>query len=140
MEYNNLVETQVNDWKIMWVSSHFKPNVFDNITPQQKINHFPGSTGITHKDSLAQNIRKQKTKFGEDYNFTPETFVLPEEYAEAREKIEKIGGIWICKPYSQSQGKGIFLVDNSSQIPENTNCIISQYIGNPLFISILTIK
>ncbi len=74
------------------------------------MNHFPGSTELTHKDRLAVNIGKQRELFGAEYEFTPETFVLPEDYATAREKVATEGGMWICKPYAQSQGKGIYLV------------------------------
>ena len=112
MEYNSISETETHDWRVMWVSGHFKPNVFEGITPQQKINHFPGSTEITHKNTLAENIRRQKTLFGADYEFSPETYILPNEYEAARHRINHDGGVWISKPYSQSQGKGIYLVSS----------------------------
>ena len=35
---------------------------------------------------------------------------LPEEYDLAYNTIKKEGGLWISKPYSQSQGRGIYLV------------------------------
>ena len=106
----DLVETESYDWRVLWVSGCFKPTVFENLNVSQKINHFPGSTELTHKDRLAFNIRKKKQKYGADYDIIPETFILPEEYDKAFTKIKNEGGLWISKPYSQSQGKGIYLV------------------------------
>ena len=104
------METETHDWRILWASVGFKPSIFENLTVTQKINHFPGSTELTHKDRLAFNIRKKKEKHGSEYDIIPDTFILPEEYDLAYSTIKKEGGLWISKPYSQSQGRGIYLV------------------------------
>jgi len=111
MEYNNIYETEGHDWRIMWASGHFKTNVFENLMFYQKINHFPGSTELTYKNRMAVNLRKQREKYGDEYDIFPETYVLPDDYAEAYSSVEKgKGGLWISKPYSQSQGRGIYIV------------------------------
>lgn len=105
-----MIETEGSDWRILWVSGAFRPSVFDNMQANQKINHFPGSTELTHKDRLAFNLRKKREKFPSEYDIAPETFILPDEYGQCYNRILETKGIWICKPYAASQGKGIFLV------------------------------
>lgn len=107
------METEANDWRVLWASGGFKPSVFENMSATQKINHFPGSTELTHKDRLAFNIRKKKEKYGMEYDIIPDTFILPDEYSAAYDCIKELGGVWICKPYALSQGRGIFLVSSS---------------------------
>ncbi len=110
MEVNNIHETTGSDWRIIWVSKHVnKMAVFEGLSSLQKVNHFPASIQLTHKDKMAWNIKRKKKKFPEDYNFLPETFILPQEAKLAEAKI-KSGDIWILKPFASSQGKGINLV------------------------------
>ena len=74
------------------------------------MNHFPGSTELTHKNKLALNIRAMKDLFTDDYKIIPETYILPDEYDLAYEAMKTQGGLWISKPYAYSQGRGIHLV------------------------------
>ncbi len=57
--------------------------MYENLNESQKINHFVNSTEITRKDRFCQNIYKMQNKFGKNqFNFIPETYSLPDEYAE----------------------------------------------------------
>lgn len=49
------------------------------------------------------------------------------------EKSKK--NLWIVKPASSSQGKGIFMIDDVSEVPLNEQMVISRYIENPLLIN-----
>lgn len=42
--------------------------------------------------------------------------------------------MWIVKPQSSSQGKGIFMIDDINEVPINESLVISRYIDNPLLI------
>ena len=89
-------------------------------------------TQLTRKDNLAKNLKRyrktlEKELAGPDELpmwFFPQTFQMPIEFSLFKEEFVKNPGvIWIMKPASRSQGKGIFLVNKLSSVnkwnPEN---------------------
>ncbi|OMJ67162.1 hypothetical protein SteCoe_35753 [Stentor coeruleus] len=131
------VSTDCHDWNIMWVGSSGQNYLYEGLNEFQKINHFPNSFELTRKDKMYININAQATNYGkEDYNFIPETFLLPEQYNDFYAAFHRNkGSMWIHKPNGSSQGKGIFLVSSPNDIPLNTACVVSKYISNPLLIN-----
>lgn len=55
---------------------------------------------------------------GQIYDFTPTTFILPNEYKKFVEEFTKADGkqIWICKPTDLSRGRGIFLITDIGEL------------------------
>lgn len=43
--------------------------------------------------------------------------------------------MWIIKPQNSCQGKGIYIIDDISEVPIDESCIISRYIPNPFLIN-----
>lgn len=83
MATHGFLPTEGNDWNLCWTSVSLgnKPQIYDAMLDHQKINHFQGSTELTRKDRLAENIYRMKQKFGnQDFDFVPETFQLPDEF------------------------------------------------------------
>ena len=82
-------------------------------------------------------------KFGrEEFNIIPDTYILPDEFADfysqfhslrSKEQVNR----WIIKPSNSSQGKGIYLIDDISEVPIDESCIVSRYINNPMLINSL---
>ena len=68
------------------------------------------------------------------FNFIPKTFLLPNEYIYLEAEMDKDKEkIWIAKPAASSQGKGIIVTKQISDIPNKGNpYIVSEYINNPL--------
>jgi tubulin polyglutamylase TTLL6/13 len=52
--------------------------------PYQKINHYPGMYVVTRKNHLARNLMRMKKAFPEEYNFFPQTWLLPQDAGEFR--------------------------------------------------------
>lgn len=52
------------NWVIMWSSGSIKSGIYQSLTKNQYVNHFPRSTEITRKDSLYKNIIRMQSLFG----------------------------------------------------------------------------
>jgi tubulin polyglutamylase TTLL6/13 len=83
----------------------------------QKINHFPSMYQICRKNLLAKNLKRMERIFGNEYMFSPPTWVLPHDIVELKNYIEKKKTLsMIVKPESSSQGKGIFITKKLEDI------------------------
>ena len=134
--------TESHDWNILWFAQSGKPYLYDGLNEYQKINHFPSSYEITRKDKLCLNVLKMQEKFGKrNYFIIPDTFLLPDEFADFFAEFHQVKSsegrkpLWIVKPNNGSQGKGIYLIDDINDIDLDESCIISKYIPNPLLIN-----
>jgi len=139
LELGGFAATDSHDWNVLWANSSPKPYLYEGLNEHQRINHFPKSNEITRKDLLCANLVKMQATYGkEHFGFVPDTFILPDEFADfCAEFNADPGSLWIVKPSASSQGRGIFLVDNLVDVPLDDNCIISRYISNPLLLNTL---
>ena len=48
----------------------------------QRLNHFKATGNITRKDKLLLALRKMSVVFGRIYDFSPVSFILPNEYTK----------------------------------------------------------
>jgi hypothetical protein len=82
--------------------------MYENLTEYQKINHFINSAELTRKDRFNYNVGKLQQKFGKNhFDFLPETYSLPEEYADFlkafnQRKNDDDKNMWIVKPTASS--------------------------------------
>jgi tubulin polyglutamylase TTLL6/13 len=68
---------------------------------------------------MSRKLKKMRKIFPEDYDFFPQTFILPVEFTDFRKAFhEKRSRVWIVKPEASSQGRGIFLVKDPSEIEQ----------------------
>lgn len=154
--YNNCVllalqrrkwqRTDESDWNILWADRDWA-EICDKLKlmPGQRVNHFRNHTELTRKDRLAKNLKQYRKALGveECPEFFPQTFQLPNEHSIFRTEFQKYPNtLWIMKPASRSQGKGIFLVQSlgavSKWVPENSGqvepYVIQRYIDRPLLL------
>jgi len=136
-EKAGLGPTAQQDWSVLWCNGALKENFYRNLSPFQKINHFPSITEITRKDKLCANMVEMQEVYGRKaFEFIPDTYVLPEEFADFYAHFHNDReSSWIVKPPASSQGKGIFIVNSVNQVPLDQQLIISKYIQNPLLIN-----
>ena len=128
-------------WNLYW--SYCPPNIdFSNLFAFQKVNHLINNRIVHRKDLLHKHImrvRKLNKKCNEFFDIMPLTFLLSKEYVNFVEEFHKIKdtddfNIWIVKPVGKSRGKGIFLIDNISDVPLNDTFLVQKYLTNPLLL------
>ena len=83
LENAGFAHTDSHNWNLMWLGTNAQSYLYEGLNEYQRINHFPSSHEITRKDKLSLNILRMQQTYGEDaYDFVPQTFVLPEEFAD----------------------------------------------------------
>jgi tubulin polyglutamylase TTLL5 len=136
LEMRGFYCTDSHDWNLMWVGTAPPLYMFEGLNEFQRINHFPASTEITRKDRLCSNLKELEEKFGrESFDFTPKTYVLPQEFEAFEKHFAEEEGWWIIKPCCSSQGRGIYIVDALEDVPRDEALVISRYVANPLLVN-----
>ena len=123
--------TLSNDWDIMWRDGSVSLSLLSQMSPSQKINHFPGMFEISRKNFLAKNLNKFREAFPEDYDFYPKTWILPQDFSSFKSTLTDNTTL-IVKPEASSQGKGIYLINKAEDIGNIHNTVAQCYITNPL--------
>lgn len=133
---HGLTETDGDqNFNILWTGVHMKPDILRNLTPYQRVNHFPRSYELTRKDRLYKNIEKMQHLRGfKHFDIVPQSFVLPIEYRDLVSAHNKYRGPWIVKPAASSRGRGIFIVNSPDQICPDEQVLVSKYVADPLCI------
>ena len=128
-------------WNLYW--SYCPPNIdFSYLFAFQKVNHLINNRIVHRKDLLHKHImrvRNLNKRNNEIFDIMPLTFLLSKEYVNFVEEFHKLKetddfNIWIVKPVGKSRGKGIFLIDNISDVPLNDTFLVQKYLSNPLLL------
>lgn len=123
------------EYNLLWTGCHIKPDVLRNMLSYQRVNHFPRAYELTRKDRLYKNIEKmQRSKGLKQFDFIPQTFVMPTEYKELCTLHYRNRGPWIIKPVASSRGRGIHIVSSPDQVPLDEPVVVAKYVANPLLI------
>eukprot|EP00928_Gymnodinium_smaydae_P041864 TRINITY_DN28276_c0_g3_i2.p1 TRINITY_DN28276_c0_g3~~TRINITY_DN28276_c0_g3_i2.p1 ORF type:complete len:1092 (+),score=149.75 TRINITY_DN28276_c0_g3_i2:89-3364(+) len=123
------------NWCVKWCGAKMKEIEYANLMDFQRVNHFPHSTELTRKDTMYRHLDAMAHVFGkEDFDFLPETYVLPEQSEAFRAEYARRQGLWIVKPTNQACGKGIFILRDLADLPLNRSAVVSRYVDNPLLI------
>jgi hypothetical protein len=107
-------------WDLFWRPGRFTMAEYGQASMQKRVNHLPKTTGITKKDALLRNLRRMRNLHGSVFNFFPDSFILPTEYASMVRSVDRLNEadrpIWIVKPTDSSQGRKIFLIRDVHEI------------------------
>ncbi|KAI6654263.1 hypothetical protein LOD99_662 [Oopsacas minuta] len=125
------------DW-IGYFGKHMKAATFKSIKPFQKVNHLPGSFHMGRKDSMWKSIIRMQARFSKkEFDFVPQTFILPAEYEAFKHDYESKGSKarWIMKPPASARGIGVQMVKKFNLVPRNRSILVQQYISNPMLIN-----
>uniref|UniRef100_A0AAX7UZV8 Tubulin tyrosine ligase-like family, member 11 n=1 Tax=Astatotilapia calliptera TaxID=8154 RepID=A0AAX7UZV8_ASTCA len=128
---------------IYWHGVSFHDN--ENIVSGQ-VNKFPGMIEMLRKINLSRAVRTMQELFPEEYDFYPRSWILPEEYQQfttqihmVKEKDATVNPTFIVKPDGGSQGDGIYLIRDPSDLKLMTGSqakqgVVQEYIQKPLLI------
>jgi len=148
-----------SEWNFYWASvgtvkQIFNPEFGYRLNDMQIINHYPNHFELTRKDLMVKNIKRyfkdlmrEQSPGSLPADFVPVTYLLPADYTLFVEEFRRNpNAMWIMKPTSRSQGKGIFIINKLAQIkkwstqsrwaqmPLKEAYVISRYVENPLLI------
>lgn len=119
------------NWDIFWADSGMTPEFLSSLSVTQRVNHFLGMYNICRKSTLGMHLKRFQKEFPEHFNFFPQTWMYPAEFhdilefqkkktekrkekieegkmTEAQSELDPVA-LYICKPESGSQGRGIFI-------------------------------
>ncbi|CAN0147841.1 unnamed protein product, partial [Ectocarpus fasciculatus] len=124
---------------LFWVDVSTIHERLRSVLPWQIVNHFPGMTNIARKNRMGQNLNKFQKLFPREFNFYPKTWVLPHELTDFRNQFDHAGNslggkVFILKPDTGCQGKGIFLTKSWDNVPTMDNWVAQVYMKKPLLI------
>ncbi|XP_074640829.1 tubulin polyglutamylase TTLL7-like isoform X2 [Tubulanus polymorphus] len=124
---------------LIWNDCFVSTERIAELKPYQRINHFPSMGEICRKDSLARNMAKMSKAHPDEYNFTPKTWIFPNEYNAFMNytrdlKKKRKTKTYITKPVNGAMGNGIQLYRNSDKIPQSEHIIVQEYIDKPFLI------
>jgi tubulin polyglutamylase TTLL6/13 len=136
------------DYNLYWTDKSLTRMRMKRLLPHQMANHFPDMHELCCKSFLASNLRSMRKHHPAEYDFFPETWILPNENKDFSRAC-KDGGrhntdssdLFIIKPERGCQGRGIFLTRSGDDEAirkltwEPGNILVAQrYVGNPFLI------
>ena len=136
LEDHGFQQTRSRSFNILWLNQPVKPALLLGLNKYQKVNHFPRTQELTRKDLLVRTLVGMREAHGPSgCDFLPTTFVLPadSEACHAAMHREARSAAWIVKPIASSRGRGISIVQQPHQLPQD-DVVVSRYISNPLLI------
>ena len=121
------------------------------IHQNQHYNHFPSTFALGRKDFMYKHYKKYRNLYKDDYNYVPETYILPDDANEFLDKYKNIISNlstaktkFIVKPVGLSRGRGIHILNNksefksickASEVRHGKNYLVSKYISKPHLIN-----
>ena len=128
-------DPESNRFDLWWTDGAVEPEKLARMEPYQKINHFPGMYALARKNFLARNLTKLKKVFPEEYEFYPQTWVLPAEFSDLKTySLKNLKSTYIVKPDASCQGRGIFLTRNVDELSPIEHFIVQRYVDKPFLI------
>lgn len=131
------VADTVGEVNLIWHSGSLTPTDCRALRPYQRINRFPLSSELARKDLIVLALRRlahavPSVKLA---SFFPDTFLLPRErrsfVAVCKDDPD---ALWIVKPSASSQGRGIRIVTQASDVAHDAECVVSRYLHRPLLV------
>jgi tubulin polyglutamylase TTLL6/13 len=75
-------QNPTSDFDVCWVDGNVPPEALAKLKQYQRISQYPGIAVVANKNKLARSLMKMRKQYPSDYNFFPQTYLLPVEYNE----------------------------------------------------------
>lgn len=141
IDLNRWEETKIyGEGNLIWYGQALRDSDIDIIRsrPKVHINRYPGSELLTRKKILCNIMNRMEKYFGREFEFTPLSYLLPEERDLLDEDMENNPDMWyIAKPSKGCGGEGIFLINKLEDIPRwrsNSELLVQHYIEQPMLL------
>jgi len=121
------------DWDLFWIDTGITSSIVSKLRPYQKVNHFQAMSCLSRKNHLGKNMMRIRKLLPNDYDFVPQTWILPAEVVEFKSQFDGVS-TFILKPEASCQGRGIFLINSYEEISPDERYIAQKYIPNPYLI------
>jgi hypothetical protein len=135
------ITTHETQWDLFWTDMSVGEERCMRLQRNQKINHFPGMQEVAHKCKLARNLNRLREVLPDRYDFHPESFNLPVDFAAFEKAALGEGGksksnrTYIIKPDDGACGEGIFLTRRPSSVPPTLKCVAQVLVSLSLSLS-----
>uniref|UniRef100_A0A8C5SUH5 Tubulin tyrosine ligase like 10 n=1 Tax=Laticauda laticaudata TaxID=8630 RepID=A0A8C5SUH5_LATLA len=124
--WQRIYDNRREDYVLKWCETKFRDTYCNFREGEQLLYQIPNNKILTTKIGLLMNLREyervmkkvgQTAKLLKMEDFFPETFRLDtKDEREIFFEIYKEPHIWICKPTSSNQGRGIFLLKSQAEV------------------------
>eukprot|EP00111_Clytia_hemisphaerica_P009445 TCONS_00027705-protein len=105
------------------------------LKPHQKINKLPNAQIVTHKQKLANTLKRVQRLTKDNFEFIPKSWDIPDELpALLRSHGTKQDKFYILKPSVGSCASGIRLLNSFDNLEKEEQCILQNYIDEPALI------
>ncbi|MFC3284962.1 PqqD family peptide modification chaperone [Litchfieldella rifensis] len=129
-------------WDAAWCTGMPDPAQFKQVSPQRKLNHFPGNSALTVKSRLHDGLAAMRTRVIETFGptheavarleFFPRVYSMPKDYhALQQAALEHPEKRWILKPKNASKGKGIRVLRDVADALLEPRWMVQEYLANP---------
>ena len=77
------------DFDVSWIDGGIMAEVLTKLKPYQRISQFPGISAICNKKKLGNGLMRMFRKYPEQFDFFPQTYMLPTEYYEFKAQFDR---------------------------------------------------
>ena len=123
------------DWDVWWIDGPIFTSLLHKMKLYQRTNHLPDVFALARKNLLAKNLNLMQKALPNEYNFFPQTWVLPSDSKSFKDQFNgKRSKTFIIKPEYNCQGVGIFLTRNYDWLIQGEHYVAQKYLHKPLLI------
>lgn len=87
----------MEDFDLMWADHAVPVDRMAKMKPYQRVSQLPGIGSITRKNNLGHNLNAMRSKYPEQYDFYPPTYLFPKDRQRLRKEWDG-ATVLIVKP------------------------------------------